>query len=134
MSAVTGLYFLILFPQIRKTCIEALSELIKSETAFDNILLARKYKVKRWLRDGYLRLLQQKGELELGDDICSSKLDLITIARLLYIREKKHCQVQSNGRCLECGGVASGDYFNSDEANQKIDEVFADEIAGMKDE
>lgn len=129
-----GLYFLILFPQIRKTCIEALSELIKSETAFDNILLARKYKVKRWLREGYLRLLQQKGELELGDDVCSSKLDLITIARLLYIREKKHCEVRFNARCLECSGVASGDYFSSDEANQKIDEVFADEIAGMKDE
>jgi hypothetical protein len=63
-KTIIDLYFLILYicfgAQVRNTCIEALSGLIKSRTAIDNILLAKKYKVKKWLRDGYIQLLQQK--------------------------------------------------------------------------
>jgi len=132
------------FKEVRNTCIEALSELIKSRTAIDNILLAKKYKVKKWLRDGYIRLLQQK-ELEpkFINDICTSEIDLpmITIVRLLYIREKRHCELhlqhrdQSNTR--SCRRCSSDDYHftgSTNDANRKVDEVFADEIARMPDD
>lgn len=124
---IIGPYFLTLYlcsrDQIRKTCIEALSEHIKSGSVFDNIVLAKKYKVEKWLRDGYIQLLQQKQALELGEDICTSELDVITIARLLYIRERRHCRQ-----------VMISSAFSTDEANKKIDEVFADEIAEMQDD
>ena len=123
-----------LFRKVRKTCIEALSGLIKSRTVFENILLAKKYKVKKWLRDGYVQLLQQKEALEFGNDIRDSEMDLITIARLLDIREKKHCQLQRSAYCLDCARMA-GDYsFSTVEAQRKIDEVFAEEMAGMQDD
>ncbi|KAF8802639.1 hypothetical protein BYT27DRAFT_7172701 [Phlegmacium glaucopus] len=121
------------FKEIRKTCIEALSELIKSRPAFDNILLARKYKVEKWLRDGYVQLLQQ-GVLDLGGDICNSKLDLVTIAKLLYIRERKHGSYLQQGEyCISCSRRLRAGIFKRDEANKRIDEVFSDEIAGMQD-
>lgn len=131
----TDLCFLILYPQVRKTCIEALSVLIKSRIVFDNILLARKYKVKKWLRDAYVQLLQQKEALEFGDDVCTSEtLDLITIARLLYIREKKHCDLQCSVYCCDCSRKADDYFFSTNEASRTIDEVFADEFAGMQDD
>jgi len=86
------------------------------------------------LRDGYVRILQQKEALDLGDDICNSGLDLITIARLLYIREKKHCELQHAGYCCDCEREAGGYFFSSEQANKRIDEVFGDEIAGMEDD
>jgi len=132
------------FKEIRKTCIEALSELIKSRTVIDKILLAKKYKVKKWLRDGYIQLLQSR-ELELGNDICTSEIDVITIGRLLYIRERRHCELKRDALyCLRCSNdffinpkLANSkidEFFSTDVANRKIDEVFADEIAGMQDD
>jgi hypothetical protein len=126
---------LIFSPKIRKTCIEALSVLIKTRIVFDNILLARKYKVKRWLRDAYVQLLQQKEALEFGDDVCTSEtLDLTTIVKLLYIREKKHCELQCSVYCCDCSRRADDYFFNANEAGRIIDEVFADEFAGMHDD
>ena len=100
----------------------------------DNILLAKKYKVRKWLLDGYVQLLQQKEALEFGDDICNSEIDLITIARLLYIREKKHCQLQCAVHCRHCKRKADEYFFSIDKANREIEEVFADEISGMQDD
>jgi len=122
------------FKEVRKTCIEALSGLIKSRPVFENILLAKKYKVKKWLRDGYVQLLQQREALEFGNDICDSEMDLITIARLLDIREKKHCQLQHSVYCCDCARRADDYSFSTVEAQRKIDEVFAEEIAGMQDD
>jgi len=123
------------FKEIRKTCIEALSEHIKSRTVIDNILLAKKFKVKKWLRDGYIQLLQSKDmELELGENICTSEMDVMTLARLLYIRERRHCESQRDSKyCSRCSRMLDG-YFSTDVANRKIDEVFADEMAGMEDD
>jgi len=126
------------FKEIRKTCIEALSELIKSITVIDKILLAKKYKVKKWLRDGYIQLLQSR-ELELGDDICTSEIDVITIGRLLYIRERRHCELKNDALyCLRCSNDffvnPIDEFFSTDVVNRKINEVFADEIAGMQDD
>ena len=81
------------------------------------------------MRDAYFQLLQQKKALEFGDDICTSQIDLITAARLLYIRERKHCQLQCTD--YDCQGSY---YFSNDEAYKRIDEVFADEIAEMQDD
>lgn len=127
--------------QIRKTCIEALSELIKSRTVIDKILLAKRYKVKKWLRDGYIQFLQSR-ELELGHDICTSEIDVITIARLFYIRERRHCELKGDALyCLRCSNdfftnpnSNIDEFFSTDVANRKINEVFADEIAGMQDD
>ena len=81
------------------------------------------------MRDAYYQLLQQKKALEFGDDICTSQIDVITLARLLYIRERKHCQKQCTN--YDCKGSY---YFSCDEAYKRIDEVFADEIAEMQDD
>jgi len=125
------------FKEIRMTCIEALSELIKSRTAIDKIVLGKKYNVKKWLRDGYVQLLKSK-ELELGDDICTSEIDMMTLARLLYIRERKHCELKTDEaccpRCYHRFSTHSGHIFSTIVANRKIDEVFADEISGMQDD
>lgn len=126
-----SLYIFVFGTQIRKTCIRALSALIESRPVIDIVLLAKKYKVKEWLRAGYIKLLQSK-ELELGDDICTSEIDVITIARLLYIRERRHGEIQRNTQyCHRCSRTYGYD-FSTDIANRKIDEVFADEIAGMQ--
>ena len=94
------IYFIFVFcAQIRMTCIENLFELNKSRTAIDKILLAKKYKVKKWLRHGYVQLLKSK-ELELGDGVCTSEIDMTTLARLLYyIRERKHCELKPT-KCI----------------------------------
>ena len=87
------------------------------------------------MRDGYIQLLQSR-ELELGDDICTSEIDMITIARLLYIRERRHCELKLDALyCLRCSNhffINIDEFFSTDVANRKIDEVFADEIAGMQ--
>ena len=86
------------------------------------------------MRDGYVQFLQV-GELELGDDIWTSEIDMITIARLLYLRERKHYQFKRDAECYRCSRPLIVDVtFNTDAANKKIDEVFADEIAGMQDD
>ena len=85
------------------------------------------------MRDAYVQLLQQDEALKLGDDIYTSQIDLITIERLLYIREKNHCELRRTAsRCGYWG--RADDYFSNDEAYKKIDEVFADELAEMQDD
>jgi len=118
------------FKEIRKTCIKALSELIKSRNVFDNILLAKKYKVKKWLRDGYIKLFREKDlELKLDDDI--SKMDLVTIVKILHIRESRHREVRRH--CSRCSTIGDN-FFGIDSVGQRIDTVYADEIAGMQDD
>ena len=94
-----SIFFIFVFcAQIRMTCIETLFELIKSITTIDKIL-AKKYKVKKWLRHGYVQLLKSK-ELELGDSVFASEIDMTALARLLYyIRERKHCELKPT-KCI----------------------------------
>ena len=68
-------------------------------------------------------------------------MDAITIARLLYIRDRKHCDQRllpppsfNRGHFGLINQEANDYLFSNDEANKKIDEVFADEIASMQDD
>jgi hypothetical protein len=55
---------------------------------------------------------------------------VITIARLLYIRERRHCELERVGAFyFLCSGTTI-DFFSPEVAN----EVFSDEIAGMQDD
>jgi len=78
------------------------------------------------------RIYPTKEALKFGGDICTSEMDLLTIARLLYIREMEHCERQLEP-CHKCSRSRQLN-FNTVESNRKIDKVFADEIAGMQDD
>ena len=83
------------------------------------------------MRDAYAQLLQQAEALQLGNDIRTSQIDLLTIAKLLYIRDKSHSEFR---RTMSHRGYWGNDSFSSVEAYKKTDEVFADEIAEMQDD
>ncbi|KAF8161464.1 hypothetical protein B0H34DRAFT_701034 [Crassisporium funariophilum] len=134
------------FKEARKKSVAKLTQLIKSRNVAENILLAKKYHVEQWLRDGYIRLVTQKEPLEI-DELCSSMLDLLTIARLLSIREKVyarssgvdsndgsyHCNHCGAKHALKCTGLASYNITDAD-ANDLVSQVFAEEIRGMQAE
>jgi hypothetical protein len=91
-----------------------LSDLIKSRDVVENILLAKKYRVKEWLRDGYMNLILQTRPVKIG--VLLSLNDLLTIARICFIRDtiKVNCRTPN-------------------QAYREIDEIFADEMKEMED-
>ena len=64
-----------------------MSDLITSRDVVENILLAKKYRVRQWLQDGYLKLIKQTDLVKI-DDLHSSNVDLLMIARIYSTREK----------------------------------------------
>jgi len=120
------------FKEIRKACIEALSELIKSRNIFDSILLAKKYKVKKWLRYGYFRLYDEKElELKLGDNSDIPETDLVNIVKILHIQERRHRELQVV--CTHCIPL-DHHYFSNEAIINEIETVIADEMVGMQDD
>ena len=111
--------------QIRKASVQALSNLITSRDVVENILLAKKYRVKQWLWDGYLKLIQQTNPVEINE-LHSSNVDLLTIARICSVREKT---VQVNCKCCHRGC----DRRTSPRVNIEIAQVFAGELKEMED-
>jgi hypothetical protein len=95
-----------------------LSDLIRSRDVVENIQLAKKYRVKQWLRDGYMNLILQTGPVKI--DVLLSLNDLLTIARICFIREtiNVNCSCRSIPR---------------NQAYTKITEIFADEMKEMED-
>ncbi|KAF8161471.1 hypothetical protein B0H34DRAFT_701061 [Crassisporium funariophilum] len=125
------------FKEVRKKSVAALNQLIKSGNVAENIHLAKKYHVEHWLRYSYVRLVTQKEPLEI-DELCSSMLDLLTIARLLSIREKVYVRSSragsNDGRyCGSCGGRQSYNITDAD-ASDLVSHVFAEELRGMQAE
>jgi hypothetical protein len=76
------LYTIKISYQVRKASVRVLSDLITSRDVVGNILLARKYRAKPRLRDGYLKLIKQTGPVKI--DQLSLNLDLLTLARILF--------------------------------------------------
>ena len=108
---------------------KALSTIIESRDIVENILLAKKYRVKQWLRDGYLKLMQQPepGRLDI-DKLRSSNVDLLTIARLWSI----YGTIMAN-RCKAhyCGQSQPTEVTHA-EADPLITKIFADEFREME--
>ncbi|KAF8161473.1 hypothetical protein B0H34DRAFT_701089 [Crassisporium funariophilum] len=136
------------FKEVRNKSVAALTELMKSRNIAENILLAKKYHVEQWLRDGYIRLVTQEEPLEI-DELCSSMLDLLTIARLLSIREKVYarssradcddgsfyCNRCGDHHAITCPSFYKRIYNIKDaDANDLVSQVFAEEIRGMQAE
>ncbi|KAF8802638.1 hypothetical protein BYT27DRAFT_7341295 [Phlegmacium glaucopus] len=126
------------FKEIRRASVGVLSKLINSRNAVENILLAKKYRVKQWLRDGYLKLLQQTEPLNI-DELRASNVDLLTIARLWSIygtimanRSKAPSNCSNCSGC-DSGGSASLSEVTHAEADPLILKIFADEFKEMKD-
>jgi len=129
------------FKGIRKASVEALSTFITSRNVVENILLAKKYRVKQWLQDGYLQLIQKREPGLDIDKLRSSKVDLLTIARLWSIYStilENRCSKQSNRYCNYCDsyhckhGEITTEITHAD-ADPLITQVFADEFREMED-
>jgi hypothetical protein len=111
------------FRKIRKASVRALSNIIVSRDVVvlrdivELILLAKKYRVKQWLQDGYFKLIQQPGPLKI-DELLSLNLDLVTIARIYSIRE-----AFPNWRW----GITV------DLVDAEVNRIFSDEIKEMED-
>ena len=121
MKFFAKLYTIEIGYQVRKASVRALSDLITSRDVVDNILLAKKYRVKPWLRDGYLKLIKQTEPPKI--DRLSLNLDLLTIARICFIRD----MLQVN--C--CCGICLFD--TPPDANTEIIRIFADEMKETED-
>ncbi|KAF8963571.1 hypothetical protein BDZ97DRAFT_1819398 [Flammula alnicola] len=123
------------FPDLRSRSIEALSTLLQDKTATDKILLAKKYNVKTWLNDGYANIIIQTEALDL-DQLRTSGIDDLTIARLFCTREKIQRQYSNNGSyCYSCGrNYNNGGYMNitDAQAREQITVVFASELPAME--
>ena len=103
----------------------ALSNLITSRDVVGNILLAKKYMVKQWLLDGYLKLVHQTERVNINK-LYSSNVDLLTIARICSIRET----INPNCSC----GTSQGNHVTFlEQANREITQIFADELKEMED-
>ncbi|KAF8959810.1 hypothetical protein BDZ97DRAFT_1666706 [Flammula alnicola] len=124
------------FTEFREKSVRALTVLIRpgNRTVTDNILLAKKYKVKNWLIQGYTSLIQQPKPLNL-DQLCASMIDTLTIARLLSIRESIHMKRMIRLSHL-VGNVTYGPTLTpygvtDEEAVRLVSQMFASEIAEM---
>jgi len=119
------------FKKIRNASVLALSNLIVSKDVavlrdvVEIILLATKYRVKQWLRDGYSSLIQQIEPLEI-DELHALNLDWETIARIYSIREKIH-----NQSCHSAFGF--GYEASVERVDGEITRIFADEMKEMED-
>jgi len=124
------------FKEIRKASVVALSTLITSRDIVENVVLAKKYRVKKWLLDGYLKLLKQPQPLNI-DQLRSSHVDLLTIARLWSIYGTMLANhPKPNANCCYYCGRSSGSTWSEvtdAEANPLIAQVFADELGEMED-
>jgi hypothetical protein len=104
-----------------------LSDLIKSRDVVENILLAKKYRVKQWLRDGYMNLILQTEPVKI-DELHSSNVDLLTIARICSIRETMQVKCCCVGECRK-----SRNAFLRLGASTEITKHFVDEMKEMED-
>jgi hypothetical protein len=89
---------------MRHRAIKALEPWIKEQNAKEVVLLAKKYRVQKWLRDGYTRILQQPSltATELG---ATPSLDWETISKLL---SAKMLLNQCRGGCHDWVTTAYG--------------------------
>lgn len=83
---VSALYAIKFLYQTRQVCVEALSDIITSRDVVENILLAKKYKIREWLQDSYYELIEQDEPVNI-DELRSSNINWETIARLCSARE-----------------------------------------------
>ena len=76
--------------RLRAKCAwEALSDIITSRDVVENILHAKKCKVKEWLQDSYYELIEQAEPVNI-DELRSSDINWETITRLCSAREAVH--------------------------------------------
>lgn len=78
--------------QLRNKVIQALDPWIASQDAKQVVLLAKKYRILKWLKDGYTRLLQQPS-LTADELSAAPSLDWKTIAKLLSVKLTQHHQL-----------------------------------------
>ncbi|KDR75486.1 hypothetical protein GALMADRAFT_226127 [Galerina marginata CBS 339.88] len=119
------------FTDIRNKSIEALSTLIQNKSASEKILLAKEYGVKQWLLDGCSQLVTQTAALDL-DQLCQSRLDALTVARLLSIRESVHMlRGQNHNACYYCAQNIGAYSVTESDAQALVTQKFASDLATM---
>ncbi|PPR06868.1 hypothetical protein CVT26_003992 [Gymnopilus dilepis] len=126
------------FKEIRQKAIASLAFLIKEKSVYERIALAREYRIRSWLQEAYVELVE-RGSLT-PDEMRKGQfaLDWETIARLMHIREVTYTE-----RIRSIGQTRSYDPWgpfppqnNSrnkpDTIITKIQEVFKTELADME--
>ncbi|KJA28771.1 hypothetical protein HYPSUDRAFT_128367 [Hypholoma sublateritium FD-334 SS-4] len=100
------------YTEIRNRAIASLNILVALRDACSNIVLAKKYGVRKWLIDGYTNLVVQL-KLPILDDLCAAGIDPMTLARIYYIRNalpplisaSVHSCTRCGQRCLATAGA-----------------------------
>ena len=89
--------------QIRARAIVNLTNLIVKKDVCSNILLAKKYGVRKWLIDGYTNLIVQR-TLPIFDELYEKGVDTLTLAKIYYIRNAlPPCESSASHTCTRCG-------------------------------
>ncbi|KAK7462362.1 hypothetical protein VKT23_007963 [Stygiomarasmius scandens] len=70
------------FRDVRQLAIDALNS--RKTSAYQRILLGRKYRISEWLRSGYVDLVKQPETLSVED---AEKIGYLTAVRILILRE-----------------------------------------------
>ena len=84
------------YMQIRNRAIQALEDWKNNQSAKEVVLLAKKYRILKWLKDGYTRVLQQPS-LTAAELSATPSLDWETIAKLLSAKLAYQPQYHNNG-------------------------------------
>jgi len=121
--------------QVRAKAIKALDQHVTTQNAVQTVLLAKKFNVVRWLRDGYTRLLNET-PLPLSN---LSLLDWETKCRIYYAKCGGYeSYIQSNYGsyyiCISGYQHSSGQRCTHGGQIQtaSIDKVFGDELKAME--
>ncbi|KAF8959923.1 hypothetical protein BDZ97DRAFT_1364998 [Flammula alnicola] len=77
------------FKEIREKAISQLSRILEGRNVIEKIMLAKKYRVKRWLRDGYIKLAKQDDLTIEGLRCPGLELDWETISRIFALQQKE---------------------------------------------
>jgi len=121
---------------IRDKAVSQSDAQIQQKTPAEKILLAKRYTVAKWLREGYTTLVSRK---EVITDDETEKLGWETFGKLMKIRESRWAQAfnscpncnDASPRCYNCGN-----YFNNGSStnnqnfdfNSAIRDAFGDDV------
>ncbi|KAH9485726.1 hypothetical protein JR316_0002641 [Psilocybe cubensis] len=115
------------FDEVRKKAIFRLSPILTERPTVEQILLAKEYDVKSWLRDGYLTLIR-KSDLSIQQLCDPFQLDWKTIARVFAIQSYSRHSTWRQTIFLE----DEFQYPSSKQVEEYLDTVFEDEFKVMR--
>ena len=113
------------FPKMRSKAIDATETQIQNSGAVDMILLAKKYRISRWLIKGYETLTRRPEHITADE---RERLGLDTFLRLVDVREQSWKYACDYGMYASYNTVYARDIRGSFGFKDAIEKVFKDEL------